>query len=183
MDEILNWHWWMYIAVLFFIIEVFTPGFIVACLGLGSLVAAITAYMGYNIDAQFISFSVSTLISLFLIRPLLYKKGEKQDKIKTNTEALIGQLVLFLKLLIIHLKMIEPIIDGDQWKAISQNNQIIELNAQVEVISIDSTVLRLKKYNMGITIIILIALLVVAFALKELKTQRLKQLKKRLRIS
>ena len=45
MDEILNWHWWMYIAVLFFIIEVFTPGFIVACLGLGSLVAAITAYM------------------------------------------------------------------------------------------------------------------------------------------
>ena len=30
MDEILNWHWWMYAAVLFFIIEVFTPGFIVA---------------------------------------------------------------------------------------------------------------------------------------------------------
>ena len=85
MDEILNWHWWMYAAVLFLIIEVFTPGFIVACLGLGSLVAAITAYMGYNIDAQFIAFSASTLISLFLIRPLLYKKGEKQDKIKTNT--------------------------------------------------------------------------------------------------
>ena len=92
MDEILNWHWWMYAAVLFFIIEVFTPGFIVACLGLGSLVAAITAYMGYNIDAQFIAFSASTLISLFLIRPLLYKKGEKQDKIKTNTEALIGRV-------------------------------------------------------------------------------------------
>ena len=145
MDEILNWHWWMYIAVLFFIIEVFTPGFIVACLGLGSLVAAITAYMGYNIDAQFISFSVSTLISLFLIRPLLYKKGEKQDKIKTNTEALIGRVGSVSETIVNSSKSGRVLIDGDQWKALSHNNQIIELNAQVEVISIDSTIITVKK--------------------------------------
>ena len=145
MDEILNWHWWMYIAVLFFIIEVFTPGFILACLGLGSLVAAITAYMGYNMDAQFISFSVSTLISLFLIRPLLYKKGEKQDKIKTNTEALIGRVGSVSETIVNSSKSGRVLIDGDQWKALSHNNQIIELNAQVEVISIDSTIITVKK--------------------------------------
>lgn len=145
MDEILNWHWWMYIAVLFFIIEVFTPGFIVACLGLGSLVAAITAYMGYNMDAQFISFSVSTLISLFLIRPLLYKKGEEQDKIKTNTEALIGRVGSVSETIVNSSKSGRVLIDGDQWKALSYNNQIIELNAQVEVISIDSTIITVKK--------------------------------------
>ena len=145
MDEILNWHWWMYIAVLFFIIEVFTPGFIVACLGLGSVVAAITAYMGYNIDAQFISFSVSTLISLFLIRPLLYKKGEKQDKIKTNTEALIGRVGSVSETIDNSSKSGRVLIDGDQWKALSHNNKIIELNDQVEVISIDSTIITVKK--------------------------------------
>ena len=145
MDEILNWHWWMYAAVLFFIIEVFTPGFIVACLGLGSLVAAITAYMGYNIDAQFIAFSASTLISLFLIRPLLYKKGEKQDKIKTNTEALIGRVGSVSKTINNSSKSGRVLIDGDQWKALSQNNEIIELNDQVEVISIDSTIITVKK--------------------------------------
>ena len=145
MDEILNWHWWMYIAVIFFIIEVFTPGFIVACLGLGSLVAAITAYMGYNIDAQFISFSVSTLISLFLIRPLLYKKGEKQDKIKTNTEALIGRVGAVSETIDNSYKSGRVLIDGDQWKALSHNNEIIELNDQVEVISIDSTIITVKK--------------------------------------
>ena len=145
MDEILNWHWWMYAAVLFFIIEVFTPGFIVACLGLGSLVAAITAYMGYNIDAQFIAFSASTLISLFLIRPLLYKKGEKQDKIKTNTEALIGRVGTVSETIDNSAKSGRVLIDGDQWKALSHNNEIIELNAQVEVISIDSTIITIKK--------------------------------------
>ena len=145
MDEILNWHWWMYAAVLFFIIEVFTPGFIVACLGLGSLVAAITAYMGYNIDAQFIAFSASTLISLFLIRPLLYKKGEKQDKIKTNTEALIGRLGSVSETIDNSSKNGRVLIDGDQWKALSHNNEIIELNTQVEVVSIDSTIITVKK--------------------------------------
>ena len=145
MDEILNWHWWMYAAVLFFIIEVFTPGFIVACLGLGSLVAAITAYMGYNIDAQFIAFSASTLISLFLIRPLLYKKGEKQDIIKTNTEALIGRVGTVSETIDNSSKSFRVLIDGDQWKAFSHNNEIIELNAQVEVISIDSTIITIKK--------------------------------------
>jgi membrane protein implicated in regulation of membrane protease activity len=145
MDEILNWHWWMYVAVLFFIIEVFTPGFIVACLGLGSLVAAITAYMGYNIDAQFIAFSASTLISLFLIRPLLYKKGEKQDKIKTNTEALIGRVGSVSETIDNSSKRGRVLIDGDQWKSSSHNNEIIELNAQVEVISIDSTIITVKK--------------------------------------
>ena len=145
MDEILNWHWWMYAAVLFFIIEVFTPGFIVACLGLGSLVAAITAYMGYNIDAQFIAFSASTLISLFLIRPLLYKKGEKQDKIKTNTEALIGRVGNVSETIDNSSKSGRVLIDGDQWKALSHNNEIIELKAQVEVISIDSTIITVKK--------------------------------------
>ena len=145
MDEILNWHWWMYTAVVFFIIEVFTPGFILACLGLGSLVAAITAYMGYNIDTQFIAFSVSTLISLFLIRPLLYKKGEKQDKIKTNTEALIGRVGSVSEAIDNSSKSGRVLIDGDQWKALSHNNEIIELNDQVEVISIDSTIITVKK--------------------------------------
>ena len=145
MDEILNWHWWMYAAVLFFIIEVFTPGFIVACLGLGSLVAATTAYMGYNIDAQFIAFSVSTLISLFLIRPLLYKKGEKQDKIKTNTEALIGRVGSVPETIDNSSKSGRVLIDGDQWKALSYNNEIIELNDQVKVISINSTIITVKK--------------------------------------
>ena len=116
-----------------------------ACLGLGSLVAGLTAYMGYNIDAQFIAFSASTLISLFLIRPLLYKKGEKQDKIKTNMEALIGRVGSVSKTIDNSSKSGRVLIDGDQWKAISFNDEIIELNNQVEVISIDSTIITVKK--------------------------------------
>ena len=145
MEEILNWHWWMYAAILLFILEVFTPGFIVACLGLGALTAALTAYLGYDIDAQFMAFALSTLISLFLIRPLLYKKGEKEDKIKTNTDALIGRSGSVTETIDNKLNKGRVLIDGDQWRAHSQDNEIIEENTLVEITSINSTIVTVKK--------------------------------------
>jgi len=145
MEEILNWHWWMYAAILLFIVEVFTPGFIVACLGLGAVTASIFAYLGYDIDVQFMAFSISTLISLFLIRPLLYKKGEKEDKIKTNTDALIGRTGTVSETIDNKNNKGRVMIDGDLWKACSQKDEIIELNARVEVTSINSTIITVKK--------------------------------------
>ena len=96
MDDILNWHIWMYVAILFFIIELFTPGFIVACLGLGSIAGALSAYLGFDIDYQLISFAVVTTISLFIIRPLLYKKNKSGDLIKTNTDAFSAITVIYV---------------------------------------------------------------------------------------
>jgi len=145
MEEILNWHWWMYAAILLFITEVFTPGFIVACLGLGAVTASVFAYLGYDIDMQFMAFSISTLISLFLIRPLLYKKGQNEDKIKTNTDALIGRTGTVSETIDNKNNKGRVVIDGDQWKACSQNDEIIELNTQVEVTSINSTIITVKK--------------------------------------
>ena len=76
---------------------------------------------------------------------MLYKKGEKQDKIKTNTEALIGRVGSVSETIDNSSKSGRVLIDGDQWKALSYNNEIIELNDQVEVISIDSTIITVKK--------------------------------------
>jgi len=147
MDDILNWHIWMYVAILFFIIELFTPGFIVACLGLGSIAGALSAYLGFDIDYQLISFAVVTTISLFIIRPLLYKKNKSGDLIKTNTDALIGRKA----------KVVEQIdnkhnkgrvsIDGDQWKALSTSEHSINKGEIVEVVSIDSTIVTVKNFK------------------------------------
>lgn len=146
MEEILNWHWWMYTGILFFIIEIFSPGFIVACLGVGALSASITAYLGYGIDAQLVVFAVTTLISLFLIRPLLYKKGIKNiDKIKTNTDALLGRIGLVTETIDNVNNKGRVSIDGDQWRAHSLNNEIIEKNTQIEVVDIESTIVTVKK--------------------------------------
>ena len=145
MEEILNWHWWMYAAIILFIIELFTPGFIVACLGIGSVIASLIAYIGLDLDAQLIGFAVSTLLSLFVIRPMLYNKNGAEDKIQTNTEALIGRKARVTEIINSTLNTGRVSIDGDVWRAKSVDGETIEINNQVQVLSINSTIVTVKK--------------------------------------
>jgi membrane protein implicated in regulation of membrane protease activity len=145
MEEILNWHWWMYAAILLFIIELFTPGFIVACLGIGSVCASLIAYFGFDLDSQLICFAITTLLSLFIIRPMLYNKAGAVDKIKTNDEALIGRQARVTEEINSTTNTGRVSVDGDLWRAKSSNNEIIKENEQVSVTSINSTIVTVKK--------------------------------------
>tara|TARA_B110000977_G_scaffold128592_1_gene164109 strand:+ start:193 stop:633 length:441 start_codon:yes stop_codon:yes gene_type:complete len=145
MEEIFNWHWWMYAAILLFILELFTPGFILACLGVGAVTASFLAYIGFNLDTQLICFAVTTLLSLFIIRPMLYKKGAAQDKIKTNTDALINRTARVTEEINWEVNSGRVSIDGDVWRAKSSSEEIIIVNEQVIVESIESTIVTVKK--------------------------------------
>tara|TARA_B110001469_G_C9333263_1_gene177415 strand:- start:56 stop:496 length:441 start_codon:yes stop_codon:yes gene_type:complete len=145
MEEIFNWHWWMYAAILLFILELFTPGFILACLGVGAVTASFLAYIGFNLDTQLIGFAVTTLLSLFIIRPMLYKKGAAQDKIKTNTDALINRTARVTEEINWEVNSGRVSIDGDVWRAKSSSEEIIIVNEQVIVESIESTIVTVKK--------------------------------------
>ena len=145
MEEIVNWHWWMYAAILLFILELFTPGFILACLGVGAVTASFLAYIGFNLDTQLIGFAVTTLLSLFIIRPMLYKKGAAQDKIKTNTDALINRTARVTEEINWEVNSGRVSIDGDIWRAKSSSEEIIIVNEHVIVESIESTIVTVKK--------------------------------------
>jgi len=145
MEEILNWHWWMYAAIILFIIELFTPGFIVACLGIGSVIASLIAYIGLDLDAQLMGFAASTLLSLFVIRPILYNKKGDENKIQTNTEALIGRKARVTETINSTINTGRVSIDGDVWRAKSVDGETIEINNQVQVLSINSTIVTVKK--------------------------------------
>ena len=143
MEQILHWHWWMFIGIFLFILEVFTPGFILACLGIGSFMGALAAFLGCTMDIQLLVFSISTLLSLFLLRPILYKKGE--SKLKTNTEALIGREGTVTEKIDSQFGSGRVSIDGDKWKAISENGIPINLREKVLVTEINSTIITVKK--------------------------------------
>lgn len=59
------WHIWIIIAVLLFIVEIFTTGFLTAALALGCIAAGISSYFDYGIKIQLLSFSIGTLIGFF----------------------------------------------------------------------------------------------------------------------
>ncbi|MFY0672665.1 MAG: NfeD family protein [Bacteroidia bacterium] len=141
-----EWHIWILLGVLFFIIEIFTPAFVAACLGIGFLFGGLASALELSYTIQLIFFSVGTAASFFLIRPFILKIGyQNADKVKTNADSLVGKKG----------KVVEEInsakgtgyvaVDGDQWKAVSSNNEVIELNSQVEILSRDSIIVTVKK--------------------------------------
>ena len=139
------WHIWVIIALVFFVMEIFTAGFAVACFSFGAIAAAICALCKVPLVWQFVAFAVVSLLSLIFVRPLILKVFYKGKEEKTNADALIGKTARVSEAL-------DPVtgkgrvaIDGDDWKAVPEDGQPIEKGETVVVTGRDSIILTVKK--------------------------------------
>lgn len=139
------WHIWIIIGVLLFIVEIFTAGFLTAVLALGCVAAAIASYFDYGIKIQLLAFSIGTLIGFFGVRPFMLKYAHrKSDKIKTNTEALVGKIGKVTETIDNTTSQGRIMVEGGDWKAEAENDESINVGERVEVLRVDSTVLIVK---------------------------------------
>lgn len=146
--ELAEWHIWIIAAILLFIIEIFTPGFLTASLAIGCIAAGITSALDFGLKVQLFSFSVGTLIAFFGIRPFILKYGHgKKEVIKTNTEALIGKAGRVVVTIDNAKNEGRVLVEGDDWKAEAQSDQLIEAGQRVQVVQVNSTILIVKPLN------------------------------------
>lgn len=135
---------WGTAALLFLVIELMTGTLYVLCLFVGALAASFVPMLGGNIIAQVAVFAIFSLIALFFIRPLLLKTLKSKEAPKSNAEAIIGRIG----------KVTQTIkagdygrvaIDGDDWKAESVETFDIAVGSKVEVISLNSIIIKVKS--------------------------------------
>lgn len=138
------WHYWAIAALLLVVGEIFTSGFALICLAIGSVAGAIAAAAGCIIDYQIIWFSVGTIASFLVVRPLL-KRLSKVDEVPTNADALIGRKAIVSEAINPTTGTGRVAIDGDDWKAESADEQPIEKGTKVVVVSRESIILTVKK--------------------------------------
>ena len=141
------WQIWAVIAVVCLILELTAGDFFIICFSIGAVFAAITAAVGGGIYLQLVMFAVFTLISLFWVRPFAQRylhKGE--DNRVSNADALLGRQG----------RVVETVkadgfgrvqIDGDIWKAVTNETQDIPEGSNVRVISRESTVITVESVN------------------------------------
>jgi membrane protein implicated in regulation of membrane protease activity len=142
------WALWVILGVVFFIVEIFTPGFIVATFGIGCLLGAIPAYFHAHILWQLATFSAGTLVAFFAVRPLYLKFiFPPQKQVPTNVQALIGQQALVIE-------PIEPVknkgrvkIGGEDWKAKTKNNQSIPKGTIVKIVDLEGVTLFVEPFS------------------------------------
>ncbi|HMK16993.1 MAG TPA: NfeD family protein [Chitinophagaceae bacterium] len=146
--EIEVWHIWIIIAILLFILEVFAPTFLMACLALGCIAAGISSYLDYGIKIQLLSFSIGTLIGFFGVRPFMLKYAHRNsNKVKTNIEALVGKVGKVTVTIDSSQYQGRVIVEGEDWRAETKNNEIINEGERIEVLKINSTILIVKRTN------------------------------------
>lgn len=140
------WHYWVIAAFFFFVLEIFIPGFILGSIGLGCLLAMVGALLHLPLWVNIILFIAGFFVGISMLKPLL-KRIEKSSYIKTNAEGLIGKIG----------KVIEPInlakgtgcvhVDGDNWKATSQDYKTIQTGTIIEIVALESIVVTVRPID------------------------------------
>lgn len=131
---------WLIAAIVLFILEIVTPGFVLANFGVASLAAALAAWMGAGSIVQIIVFVITALISFIALRPLLKRTLYKhKNASRTGAQALVGREVHVTDSIPAPPGTGRVQIDGDSWRAISLNKGAIAAGAVVTVISVDSS--------------------------------------------
>ena len=90
------WQIWLIIAILFFILEMMGPGFLLFWVGVGALITMIVSIFCDNIVIQIGVFTISSILLLFCTRPLA-KKFTKNDNTITNANSIIGKKAIVTK--------------------------------------------------------------------------------------
>ena len=141
-----TWHLWIIVAIILLIVEIFTPALLAICLAIGCLAAGLFSYMDMGIKFQLISFSITTLAAFFGVRPFMLKYAHKKnDNIKTNIDALVGKEGRVITSIDNALNQGRVMVEGDDWKAEADNNEVINQGEKIEVIKVNSTILTVKS--------------------------------------
>jgi membrane protein implicated in regulation of membrane protease activity len=134
------------LGFVFLVLEIFIPAFMVASIAVGFFMAALGSYLGGSVEWQIFLFSLGVLLTFFGIRPMMGKVGYgKGGEVKTNQDALLGRRGKVTERIDNSNNLGRVSLDGDVWRAQSSNNVLIEVGDSVEVVSVESIVLSVKK--------------------------------------
>lgn len=140
------YYYWLIATAFLVMIELITVGFGVICFAVGTLAAAVTAYFVSGLEYQLTAFIVGSVFALVVIRPFALKwiNKRKEDQVQTNTDAIIGRKVMVSEVIDNARGTGYVKIDGDVWRAKSEDGSVIEQGCEVTVISRDSIILTVK---------------------------------------
>ena len=138
------WQIWAVLAVVCLILELTAGDFFILCFSIGAASACLTDALGGSITLQLVVFAISTLACLFFVRPFAQRflhKGEPNRP--SNSDALIGRKG----------RVVETVkastfgrvqIDGDIWKAVTNEANDIAEGTTVCVVSRESTIITVE---------------------------------------
>ena len=132
---------WLIAALALVILEILTAGFGVICFAIGAAFSALAAGLGLGVTWQIVIFAIVSLLTFVFLRPVVMRFLDRKSKdVKTNADALVGRKGIVSERIDPTQHTGRVAIDGDDWKAVSDDGSVIEKGAQVEIVKLDSII-------------------------------------------
>lgn len=139
------WLMWILVGIFFLILELTSGDFFFMSFVLGAVAATLVALCGTGLVPQLLAWIVISIGFLVLVRPFALKYLHRNDKnISTNIDALIGR----------EGRVEEAIapgesgyvaVDGDEWKAVSRETDVIEVGEKVKIVDRKSLIVTVER--------------------------------------
>ena len=142
----MEYYYWLIAAIVLVILEIMTAGFGVICFAIGAAFAALVSGLGGTLTWQVVVFVVVSMLAFIFLRPVVIRFLEKKSKnVKTNADALVGRKGVVSECIDAEHHTGRVAIDGDDWKAVSEDGSVIEKGADVEIVKLDSIIVTVKQ--------------------------------------
>ena len=134
------WVIWIIVGAIFVIAEIFSASFFAGPIGFGCIVAAILAEQEASGAVQFASFSITTVVMLLAIRPIVLKMLQnKSDEQVSGIETYVGKQGRITETIDPQSGTGRIRIGSESWRAISDKNIIIEEESLATVVRIEGS--------------------------------------------
>ena len=130
------WQIWLIASGIFFIIEIFTVGFLIFWLGVAALIAMLVSLFIDNVIFQASVFVISSGLLILATRPLVNKIAKK-DTIPTNVYSLVEKKGIVIEDIDWAKGTGQIKIEGEIWSAKTKEQINIQKGTEVEVESIE----------------------------------------------
>ena len=135
---------WIFIAIVFVILELITATFFLVWFGVASLIAAILNYLGFDINVQISVFIIVSAVLILSTRKFANKITPESNK-KTTSQRLIGKQAKVLRKIDNNTYIVR--VAGEEWSA--HTNDSIDVDDTVKVVGINSIILVIERINEG----------------------------------
>ena len=135
---------WIFIAIVFVILELITTTFFLVWFGVASLISAILNYFGFDINVQILVFIIVSAVLILSTREFANKITPENDK-KTTSQRLIGKRAKVLRKVDNNTYIVR--VAGEEWSA--HTNDSIDVDDTVKVVGINSIILVIEKIDEG----------------------------------
>lgn len=145
----MEFYWWFIIALVFFILEIVTPGFVLLWFGVGAAVSGVLSLIGvHDVWTLTIVFVVVSIVLVALSRTFFksfFMRKSPGSTLKTNMDALLDKVGLVTERIDLERSTGRVTIDGQDWSAKSADGALIEAEARVAVTGFEGARLIVKK--------------------------------------